>query len=226
MRIMTTGITLFAATALALSASAQTTPTAPQITRTIVAATKLPSVVETPLYFKATRTVTLQPGAKSNSSAANGILYQLSGSTGHLARRRKQGARRRRGIVCRCWEDGVAERRKRRALNLALLPACPGRRTWPADRHSPCGADRAIPHGGTDSRLEAGRLRPQPNPRHVSGRDAVQPAASSLGSGALLHRLGNGRQHRRRHDEDKDPDSWSTSRSASCISGETPAASL
>src|ERR1700692_1797121 len=80
LRIMTTGIALFAATALALSASAQTTPTAPAITRTIVAATKLPSVVETPLYFKAMR-VTLQPGAKSSLSAANGILYQLSGST-------------------------------------------------------------------------------------------------------------------------------------------------
>ena len=78
--MMTMEITLFAATALALSASAQTTPTAPAITRTIVAATKLPSVVETPLYFKAMR-VTLQPGGKSSLSAANGILYQLSGST-------------------------------------------------------------------------------------------------------------------------------------------------
>ena len=61
MRIMTLGTVLFAATALALSASAQTTPSAPAITRTIVAATKLPSVVETPLYFKAVR-VTLHLG--------------------------------------------------------------------------------------------------------------------------------------------------------------------
>ena len=74
------GTALFVATALVLSASAQTTPTSPAITRTIVAATKLPSVVETPLYFKATR-VTLQPGGKSSLSAGNGILYQLSGST-------------------------------------------------------------------------------------------------------------------------------------------------
>ena len=80
MRIMTMGTALFVATALVLSASAQTTPTSPAITRTIVAATKLPSVVETPLYFKATR-VTLQPGGRSSLSAANGILYQLSGST-------------------------------------------------------------------------------------------------------------------------------------------------
>jgi quercetin dioxygenase-like cupin family protein len=77
---MTLGTALLAATALALSASAQTTPTSPAITRTIVAATKLPSVVETPLYFKAMR-VTLQPGGKSSLSVANGILYQLSGST-------------------------------------------------------------------------------------------------------------------------------------------------
>jgi quercetin dioxygenase-like cupin family protein len=78
--MMTMEITLFAATALALSASAQTTPTAPAITRTIVAATKLPSVVETPLYFKAVRVI-LQPGGKNSLSVANGILYQLSGST-------------------------------------------------------------------------------------------------------------------------------------------------
>jgi quercetin dioxygenase-like cupin family protein len=79
-RIMTMGIALLAAMVLVLSASAQTTPTAPAITRTIVAATKLPSVVETPLYFKAV-SVTLQPGGKSSLSATNGILYQLSGST-------------------------------------------------------------------------------------------------------------------------------------------------
>jgi quercetin dioxygenase-like cupin family protein len=79
-RIMTLGTALLTATALALSASAQTTPTAPAITRTIVAATKLPSVVETPLHFRAMH-VTLQPGEKSSLSAANGILYQLSGST-------------------------------------------------------------------------------------------------------------------------------------------------
>ena len=80
MRIMTLGTALLTVIALALSASAQNTPTAPAITRTIVAATKLPSVVETPLHFKAMR-VTLQPGGKSSLSAANGILYQLSGST-------------------------------------------------------------------------------------------------------------------------------------------------
>ena len=80
MRIMTLGTALLTATALALSASAQNTPTAPAITRTIVAATKLPSVVETPLHFKAMR-VTLQPGGRSSLSAASGILYQFSGST-------------------------------------------------------------------------------------------------------------------------------------------------
>src|ERR1700756_730193 len=80
LRIMTLGAALLSAIALALSASAQTTPPAPAITRTIVAATKLPSVVETPLHFKAMR-VTLQPGGKSSLSATNGILYQLSGST-------------------------------------------------------------------------------------------------------------------------------------------------
>jgi quercetin dioxygenase-like cupin family protein len=74
------GVALFAAAALALPAAAQTAPTPSAVARTVVAATKLPSVVETPLYFKAVR-LTLQPGGKSSLSAANAILYQLSGST-------------------------------------------------------------------------------------------------------------------------------------------------
>jgi quercetin dioxygenase-like cupin family protein len=44
------------------------------------AATKLPTVTDVPLHFKAA-SVTLQPGEKSDVSAATGILYQMSGST-------------------------------------------------------------------------------------------------------------------------------------------------
>jgi quercetin dioxygenase-like cupin family protein len=46
----------------------------------VVAATKLPTVTDGPLHFKAV-SVTLQPNQKSGVSAANGILYQISGST-------------------------------------------------------------------------------------------------------------------------------------------------
>jgi quercetin dioxygenase-like cupin family protein len=46
----------------------------------VVAATKLPTVTDVPLHFKAVRT-TLQPNEKRGISAANGILYQMSGST-------------------------------------------------------------------------------------------------------------------------------------------------
>src|SRR3954464_8294224 len=66
--------------ALPASATAQTTPAPPAITRTVVAATKLPTVTDVPLYFKAV-SITLQPGEKSGVSAAHGILYQMSGST-------------------------------------------------------------------------------------------------------------------------------------------------
>jgi quercetin dioxygenase-like cupin family protein len=46
----------------------------------VVAAAKLPTVTDGPLHFKAV-SVTLQPDGKSAISAANGILYQISGST-------------------------------------------------------------------------------------------------------------------------------------------------
>jgi quercetin dioxygenase-like cupin family protein len=46
----------------------------------VVAATKLPTVTDVPLHFKAV-SITLQPEERSGVSAANGILYQISGST-------------------------------------------------------------------------------------------------------------------------------------------------
>jgi quercetin dioxygenase-like cupin family protein len=75
-----TGIVLLSAVVFVAAAAAQTTPAPSAITRTVIAATKLPTVTDVPLYFRAVG-VTLPPGEKSVISAANGILYQISGST-------------------------------------------------------------------------------------------------------------------------------------------------
>jgi quercetin dioxygenase-like cupin family protein len=80
MQFRATGLLLLGAMALPATGAAQTTPAPPAITRTVVAATKLPTVTDVPLHFKAV-SITLQPGEKSGVSAANGILYQMSGST-------------------------------------------------------------------------------------------------------------------------------------------------
>src|SRR5258708_5818264 len=80
MQFRTTGLLLLGAMALPASAAAQTTSAAPAIARSVVAATKLPTVTDVPLHFKAV-SVTLQPDEKSGVSATNGILYQISGST-------------------------------------------------------------------------------------------------------------------------------------------------
>src|SRR6195256_2498464 len=80
MQVRTTGLLLLGAMALPASGAAQTAAAPPAITRTVIAATKLPTVTDAPLHFKAV-SVTLQPDEKSGVSAANGILYQMSGST-------------------------------------------------------------------------------------------------------------------------------------------------
>ena len=80
MQFRTTGLLLLGAMALPNSGAAQTAPAPPAITRTVVAAAKLPTVTDVPLHFKAV-SITLQPDEKSGVSAANGILYQMSGST-------------------------------------------------------------------------------------------------------------------------------------------------
>src|SRR5437879_2621708 len=78
MQFRTTGLLLLGAMVLPASGTAQTTP--PAITRTVIAATKLPTVMDAPVHFKAV-SITLQPDERSGVSAANGILYQMSGST-------------------------------------------------------------------------------------------------------------------------------------------------
>jgi quercetin dioxygenase-like cupin family protein len=80
MRFRTAGILSLGAIALAASAAAQTTPAPTATTRTVVAAAKLPTVTDVPLYFRAVA-VTLAPNQTSNAAAVNGILYQISGST-------------------------------------------------------------------------------------------------------------------------------------------------
>lgn len=71
---------LLGTASLAAAAAAQPAPASPPIIRTVIAATKLPTVVEVPLHFRALR-VTLPPGQASSFAGATGIIYQTSGST-------------------------------------------------------------------------------------------------------------------------------------------------
>ena len=80
MQFRTIGLLLLGAMALPTSGTAQTTAAPPAIARAVIAATKLPTVTDAPVHFKAV-SVTLQPDERSSVSAANGILYQMSGST-------------------------------------------------------------------------------------------------------------------------------------------------
>ena len=80
MRSATIGSFLVCAAALAVPAAGQIPPAAPATARTVVASTKLPTVGDTPVHFKAV-SVTIPSGVRSSVSSANGIVYQLSGST-------------------------------------------------------------------------------------------------------------------------------------------------
>jgi quercetin dioxygenase-like cupin family protein len=80
MRSTTSGTFLVCAAALAAPATAQTPTPAPATARTVVAAAKLPMLGDTPVHFKAV-SVTIPAGTSSGVSSADGIVYQLSGST-------------------------------------------------------------------------------------------------------------------------------------------------
>jgi len=60
-------------------AFAQTQPAPTATQRTVIAATKLPSVVDKPLDFRAVN-ITLAPGGSETIATAEGIFYQLAGS--------------------------------------------------------------------------------------------------------------------------------------------------
>jgi quercetin dioxygenase-like cupin family protein len=76
----TLGVVLLSAAIVAAPAIAQIAVAPPAIIRTVVAATKLPTVVAVPLHFRAV-SVTLRPGESTGFSGANGILYGVKGST-------------------------------------------------------------------------------------------------------------------------------------------------
>jgi quercetin dioxygenase-like cupin family protein len=75
-----TATALLGVAGLTVVAAAQTPPAAPAIARTVVAGTKLPSLGDTPLYFRVV-SVSIPPGQNISLPASNGILYQLFGST-------------------------------------------------------------------------------------------------------------------------------------------------
>jgi mannose-6-phosphate isomerase-like protein (cupin superfamily) len=175
MRFWTTGLGLCATAVLApLSAAAQTPPPASPITRTVIAATKLPSVVEAPLHFKALR-VTIAPGEKSSVSAANGIVYQLSGLTEvSLA-----------GVVSPCWKDGGADGGKRRAIDISPLPPCRGGGPRPDGRDGARKRDGTLSHRCAHSRPQGRQLRSKSDAGDLSGAHASNPPHHR--SGAALY---------------------------------------
>jgi quercetin dioxygenase-like cupin family protein len=68
-----------AAQCASAAAQAPPAPARPAATRTVIAATKLPTVTDKPLLFRAV-SITVPPGERGTLSAADGILYQVSGS--------------------------------------------------------------------------------------------------------------------------------------------------
>jgi hypothetical protein len=76
----TTVLAVLGSAALATAAIAQTPQPAAPATRAVIAATKLPSVTDKPLLFRAV-SITVPPGETQNISTVDGVLCQLSGST-------------------------------------------------------------------------------------------------------------------------------------------------
>jgi mannose-6-phosphate isomerase-like protein (cupin superfamily) len=79
MRLGTAALSAVVAIGWNGAALAQTQPAQTATARTVIAATKLPNVVDKPLDFRAVN-ISLAPGGSETIATADGIFYQLSGS--------------------------------------------------------------------------------------------------------------------------------------------------
>ncbi len=129
MQFRTTGLLLLGAMALPASGAAQTTAAPPAITRTVIAATKLPTVTDVPLHFKAV-SITLQPDERSSVSAANGILYQMSGSTEVALDGEAKMLNAGEGLFIAGGKTAALTAGQRRAVNFPPLLPCLPLWTW------------------------------------------------------------------------------------------------
>ena len=197
-------ILLISAVALATSVVAQSTPPPAAITRTVIATTKLPTVTEAPLYFRAA-SVTLPPGETSSVSAANGILYQMSGSTEVAVDDQATTLKSGDGVfipagrkVTLTAGSGVPST----FLHFILAPATDLDRpaeTAPAAVRELYRTSAAIPD------LKTGGYDIESDASYISPADAIQPATPSIGGSFIFHHLRNGVQHGGRQDGGKGP---------------------
>src|SRR6266851_7353987 len=151
MQFRTTGLLLLGALALPASVTAQTPPAPPVITRTLVAATKLPTVTDAPLHFKAV-SITLQPDERSRVSPANGILYQMSGSTEVSLDGEAKMLNAGEGAVHRRRKDCGANGGERTAIDFSPLLPCLRCGPGSACRDGTCRRERIISHSESDPR--------------------------------------------------------------------------
>ena len=199
------GMLLLGVTALANSVGAQSPPTPPRDYPELSSLRpNCQAVTEVPLYFRAVKSVPHPslPGETSSVSAANGILYQMSGSTeigaddqtrtlnpgeeGSFIAAGKQ--------VMLAGGSGVPST----FLHFVLAPATDLNRsaeTAPATVTELYRTPTAVPRPQTghayDLNLSAG---------YFSGADAIQPTAPSLRCSPVLHCVGNGDEHGGRQD--------------------------
>jgi quercetin dioxygenase-like cupin family protein len=213
--------TVLLAVAATSPANAQNPPAAPAVARAVVAGAKLPELGTAPLYFCALG-VTLPAGATSRIAASpNGILYQLSGSTGVAAGGDTKTLAPGEGLFLAAGRDAVLKAGSdgpSRMLHFLLMPAAALDKpveSEPASVTELFRTPAAIPDlkpGAYEINLTRVTFPPQmpPNPPHhrsgaalyyvVSGTGATTVAGSTTAKGAgslvyepssLVHQWGN-----------------------------------
>jgi hypothetical protein len=183
---------------LTVTAAAQTPPAAPAITRTVVAGAKLPSLGNTSLYFRAA-SVSIPAGQKISLSAPSGILYQLSGSSEVSAGETKTitGGE---GVLIAGGTTAALSAGNGEQSTLLYFLLAPKEPLDQPVAFAPATVKELYRTVAPLPELKPGSY--ELNLTRVTFPPGMpfEPAAPSLGRGALLHRLGHRRQHGRRQD--------------------------
>ena len=182
---------------LTVTAAAQTPPAAPAITRTVVAGTKLPSLGNTSLYFRAA-SVSIPAGQKISLAAPSGILYQLSGSTEVSAGETKTitGGE---GVLIAGGTTAALSAGNGEQSTLLYFLLAPKEPLDQPVAFAPATVKELYRTVAPLPELKPGSYELNLT-RVIFHRRCPRTAAPSLGRGALLHRLGHRREHGRRQD--------------------------
>jgi hypothetical protein len=154
--------------------------------RTVLAAGRLASVVDTPLYFRLFR-VALPATQDLRYSGPNAMLYDLSGTVALNLDGGNQPIAEGAGALIPAGHPAVITAAATERTSILLFILAPASDLQQPLIRTTCHRRRVVPDARAAAGPQTRALRIQPDPRRVAVRNAGEPAALPVRRGVVLH---------------------------------------